>query len=325
MTAYVPREGPPGPAGAPGEQWFTGSGAPSGATGAVGDFYLNSANGDYYEKTGSSTWTLRGNLRGPAGAGDLSSTAFTTKGDLLTATAPSTVTREGVGANDTVYTADSAQVTGHKWVKVGDAMILAGSNLAKLSGVTGTPNGTKLFRDDGSWQNILDNMVATGTNLRKLSAVTGTPDGTKFLRDDGSWAAAAGGGSITTQTSVLGADSGSISSSTWTDSGLSVSLVAGTWLVLAQVTLLMSIGGQGDWSVRLTDGGAATFYSSADTTGLAASKTGELTAMALVVLGSTTTVKTQVWVSRSGATVKAASVNAPTGNNATQLIAVKLA
>jgi microcystin-dependent protein len=60
--------GPPGPQGEPGEKWFTGSGAPSGAVGVVGDWYLDSANGDYYEKTGTSTWTLRGNLKGPAGA-----------------------------------------------------------------------------------------------------------------------------------------------------------------------------------------------------------------------------------------------------------------
>jgi microcystin-dependent protein len=60
-------QGIQGPAGTPGDNWFTGSGAPPGATGIVGDWYLNSANGDYYEKTGASTWTLRGNLRGPQG------------------------------------------------------------------------------------------------------------------------------------------------------------------------------------------------------------------------------------------------------------------
>jgi hypothetical protein len=51
-----------------GERWFSGSGAPGGAVGEVGDWYINSANGDFYEKTGTSTWTLRGNLRGPTGA-----------------------------------------------------------------------------------------------------------------------------------------------------------------------------------------------------------------------------------------------------------------
>jgi collagen type I alpha len=60
--------GAQGAAGTPGEVWFTGSGAPAAATGIVGDWYLDSANGDYYEKTGASSWTQRGNLRGPTGA-----------------------------------------------------------------------------------------------------------------------------------------------------------------------------------------------------------------------------------------------------------------
>lgn len=61
--------GPTGPTGATGqaEVWYSGAGAPSGATGAVGDWYLNQTNGDVYEKTGASTWTLRANITGPTG------------------------------------------------------------------------------------------------------------------------------------------------------------------------------------------------------------------------------------------------------------------
>ena len=33
--------------------------------------YLNTTNGNYYKKTGVSTWTLQGNLTGPAGSGGL--------------------------------------------------------------------------------------------------------------------------------------------------------------------------------------------------------------------------------------------------------------
>jgi hypothetical protein len=44
----------------------------------------------------------------------LSSTA-TTKGDIYAATASATVTRLGVGSNDQVLTADSAEATGLKW------------------------------------------------------------------------------------------------------------------------------------------------------------------------------------------------------------------
>lgn len=59
--------GPQGPAGDDGATWYNGSGAPAGALGAVGDMYLNNDSGDYYEKTGTSTWTLTGNLEGPQG------------------------------------------------------------------------------------------------------------------------------------------------------------------------------------------------------------------------------------------------------------------
>lgn len=45
-----------------------GSGAPAGGTGAVGDSYINTANGDMYLKTGASTWTFQLNIKGTAGA-----------------------------------------------------------------------------------------------------------------------------------------------------------------------------------------------------------------------------------------------------------------
>jgi hypothetical protein len=66
--------GPTGPQGATGaqgtagEKWYSGSGAPPGATGVVNDWYTDTANGDFYEKTAASVWTLRGNMRGPQGA-----------------------------------------------------------------------------------------------------------------------------------------------------------------------------------------------------------------------------------------------------------------
>ena len=76
LSAYT--DTTPGPTGATGaagtngtngEKWFTGSGAPAGGLSgsAVGDWYLDSASGDFYEKTGSSAWTVRGNLKGATG------------------------------------------------------------------------------------------------------------------------------------------------------------------------------------------------------------------------------------------------------------------
>jgi len=61
--------GSQGVQGTPGEKWFSGSGVPAGSLAGtiVGDWYLNTANGDVYEKTATTTWTLRANIRGPQG------------------------------------------------------------------------------------------------------------------------------------------------------------------------------------------------------------------------------------------------------------------
>ena len=59
--------GQTGPQGQRGSQWYGGTGAPLGTAYLIQDWYVDSANGNYYEKTGGSTWTLRGNLTGPQG------------------------------------------------------------------------------------------------------------------------------------------------------------------------------------------------------------------------------------------------------------------
>ena len=66
-TGATGSQGATGAAGTPGSVWYTGSGAPPTATGVVGDYYLDTAAGNYYQKTAGTTWTLRGNLTGPQG------------------------------------------------------------------------------------------------------------------------------------------------------------------------------------------------------------------------------------------------------------------
>ena len=69
-------QGIPGPPGAPGlpgvdgedgNIWLNGSGVPATGLGEDEDYYLNDDNGDYYLKI-AGTWTLQGNLTGPAGS-----------------------------------------------------------------------------------------------------------------------------------------------------------------------------------------------------------------------------------------------------------------
>jgi Collagen triple helix repeat (20 copies) len=50
------------------EEWLSGAGAPAGALGGIGDWYLDTTSGAVYEKTGTTVWTLRADLTGPSGA-----------------------------------------------------------------------------------------------------------------------------------------------------------------------------------------------------------------------------------------------------------------
>ncbi len=63
-------------------------------------------------------------MRSGGSAGGIPPSTLTTKGDLLVATAPGIVTRQGVGTNGYVFMADSAQSAGVKWA----APVVAASN-----------------------------------------------------------------------------------------------------------------------------------------------------------------------------------------------------
>lgn len=63
--------GSQGPAGVNANRWRSGVGVPSNALGSVDDYYLNTANGDVYQKTASTVWTLIADISGPVGSGVL--------------------------------------------------------------------------------------------------------------------------------------------------------------------------------------------------------------------------------------------------------------
>ena len=69
--------GATGAAGTNGATWLNGTGIPSSSLGNNGDFYLNLANSDVYNKA-SSTWAKVGNIKGATGAqGDQGATGAT--------------------------------------------------------------------------------------------------------------------------------------------------------------------------------------------------------------------------------------------------------
>lgn len=59
--------GAQGPAGVAGSKMHNVTGAPATSLGVIGDWALNTSNGDVYEKTASATWTKRGNFKGSTG------------------------------------------------------------------------------------------------------------------------------------------------------------------------------------------------------------------------------------------------------------------
>lgn len=59
--------GEQGPAGVAGSKMHNVTGTPDTSLGVVGDWALNTSNGDVFEKTASTTWTKRGNFRGTTG------------------------------------------------------------------------------------------------------------------------------------------------------------------------------------------------------------------------------------------------------------------
>lgn len=67
VTPLIPSQSINGSDGTDGLSFLQGVGAPGSGLGVVGDSYLNSTNDDLYKKTGSSTWTLTGNLQGAQG------------------------------------------------------------------------------------------------------------------------------------------------------------------------------------------------------------------------------------------------------------------
>ncbi|SNW62030.1 Collagen-like protein [Orpheovirus IHUMI-LCC2] len=89
LGVWVPQgnlTGPQGTAGTPGSQIFTAAGVPSSALGVDGDFYLDTATGNYYIKAGG-VWALQGNLQGQQGLpGEPGSQIFTGAGAPLPAT-----------------------------------------------------------------------------------------------------------------------------------------------------------------------------------------------------------------------------------------------
>ena len=141
---------------------------------------------------------------------------------------------------------------------------------------------------------------------------------------DYSWITPASAGTITSLSASLSADVALTTTATWYD-GPSVSLPAGTWLVIGQITHVRSATTAETIYSRISNG--TTHYSSTQFYHASVTGTGVILPMiAKITLAATTTIKLQATSSAgaSTSTMKAALTANGAGNNATNIIAVRL-
>jgi hypothetical protein len=121
---------------------------------------------------------------------------LTTKGDIIVATGDATLVRQGVGTNNQVLMADSAQTDGVKYANEATATL--------------TTTGDTLY---ASGANTLARL-AIGSTGNVLTVAGGVP----------TWAAPAGGGKVLQVVQNTYATATSIASTTFTDTGLSATI-----------------------------------------------------------------------------------------------------
>ena len=139
------------------------------------------------------------------------------------------------------------------------------------------------------------------------------------------WTTPSAGGAITYAEAALDANVQLTSTGTFYD-GPSVSLAAGTWLVLGYLTMTRNATTLATYTGRIVSG-ATTVASSQQTVVSANPHSANIALQAVVVLGATTTVKLTATSSAGTTTtnLRAATNTYGDGNNATRIVAVQLA
>ena len=167
--------GATGPAGADGAKWYSGSGAPSGALGVNGDLYLNTANGDLYQKA-SGTWSIIDNITGPTGAtGSTGATGPTGPAGADGQAIAIVVNSNTTAANDQLYHVVASATFTDPTPAEGKGYVVFVRNGTATVGGTGYSTAGNLIRrvyHSGSWANYL--YTAGGGGSAAWGAITGT-------------------------------------------------------------------------------------------------------------------------------------------------------
>ena len=178
-------------------------------------------------------------------------TTITTKGDLVPGTGSGTYSRLGVGANNTILTADSTAATGLKWAAASSGALtyITGASFSAVASVS-LPNST--FTSTYANYKMIVNLTSAGGTAgetRVRMRASGTDDTGANYYMGGLYANYAGGNGAVNTTAGTYIPYGSIAPGT---SGLTSQSTQFEMNILnpqvSNQTTLTAIGGRGSWT-----------------------------------------------------------------------------
>lgn len=190
ISSITGADGSDGADGVDGSTWYEGTGVPSSGLGANGDFYLNDANGDVYNKSGGA-WSLVANIKGADGIGAGTVTVVTGSAPIVitsTATTTPNVTIDTTSSYGAGTQYDLSLKENKLTGTAGQTLRFTGTNVVAASGVLYN-DGTNVgigsaapsqrlhvngnFRLDGGLYDAYNNAGTLGQILSNLGG-TGT-------------------------------------------------------------------------------------------------------------------------------------------------------
>lgn len=175
-----------------GEQWFTGAGTPGAGTGQDGDFYLDTGNGDVYEKAAGAWGSAIMNLTGPAGPAGAAGADGAGAPEAVAQTGHGFAVGDPIRHNGTSYVKSTADTEANA-VVAGIVVIVTDANnftmqtVGKVTSLTALTGGSVYYLQDAGGIG-----TTAGTVKKPVVLAISATDG--YLLAIGSGASGGGGG-----------------------------------------------------------------------------------------------------------------------------------
>ena len=181
IDGYVPEGGegtvgPPGPQGNNGALWYNGTSYPSSSIGVIGDYYINTSNGNVYQKTTSTAWTYELNIIGPEGSfSDQYRIGLSNENGITPHSTPWNPVYSGAGQDVTAGVGTSySSATGRFTAQVaGDYIVSWNYNCTLISGSGSYTLNASIYNAGGGFARSLAN---SSSNTGSTAGMTLTAD-----------------------------------------------------------------------------------------------------------------------------------------------------